>query len=42
MQRRLDGVRARMRADAVDAYVVHDPDNIFYLTNFANYVHERP
>ncbi len=42
MQRRLDRVRTRMEAAAVDAYVVHDPDNVFYLTNFANYVHERP
>ena len=42
MQRRLDRVRTRMESAAVDAYVVHDPDNVFYLTNFANYVHERP
>ena len=25
-----------------DAYVSYCPDNIFYLTNFANFVHERP
>ncbi len=42
MERRLAKVRARMAAEGLDAYVVHDPDNIYYLTNFANYVHERP
>jgi Xaa-Pro dipeptidase len=26
----------------LDAFVIADPDNIFWLTNFANYVHERP
>ncbi|MDX1733610.1 MAG: Xaa-Pro peptidase family protein, partial [Halioglobus sp.] len=26
----------------LDYYVCHDPANIFYLTNFANFVHERP
>ena len=42
MQRRLDRVRRRMADEALDAYVVHCPDNVFYLTNFHNYVHERP
>ncbi|MBK8062614.1 MAG: aminopeptidase P family N-terminal domain-containing protein [Gemmatimonadetes bacterium] len=39
---RLDRVRARMRSADVDVYVCFDPVNIYYLTNFANYVHERP
>ena len=26
----------------LDAYVTSTPDNTYYLTNFANYVHERP
>jgi Xaa-Pro dipeptidase len=42
MALRLARVRARMAAEDLDAYVVHCPDNVFYLTNFANYVHERP
>lgn len=32
---------AMARAD-LDFYVAQCPDNVFYLTNFANYVHERP
>lgn len=42
MARRLARVRQLMAGEQLDAYVVHCPDNIFYLTNFANYVHERP
>lgn len=42
MAQRLARVRERMRVEDLDAYVVHCPDNIFYLTNFHNYVHERP
>ncbi len=42
MARRLERVRERMAVERLDAYVVHCPDNVFYLTNFANYVHERP
>ena len=42
MTRRLDRVRQRMAAEGLDAQVVHCPDNVFYLTNFHNYVHERP
>lgn len=42
MATRIARVRRRMAAEDLDAYVVHCPDNIFYLTNFANYVHERP
>ncbi|MBW2316031.1 MAG: aminopeptidase P family protein [Deltaproteobacteria bacterium] len=42
MARRLARVRKGMAAENLDAYVVHCPDNVFYLTNFHNYVHERP
>jgi len=42
MARRLAGVRARMEEQRLDAYVVFSPDNVFYLSNFHNYVHERP
>jgi len=42
MERRLARVRERMAAESLDAYVAHGPDNVFYLTNFHNYVHERP
>tara|TARA_R110002049_G_scaffold9747_12_gene48882 strand:+ start:4898 stop:5983 length:1086 start_codon:yes stop_codon:yes gene_type:complete len=31
-----------MVTQCLDYYLCHDPDNIFYLTNFANFVHERP
>lgn len=31
-----------MAHESLDAYVVVDPDNVFYLTNFFNFVHERP
>ena len=31
-----------MRERGLDVYVSFDPTNIYYLTNFANYVHERP
>jgi Xaa-Pro dipeptidase len=39
---RLAKVRALMEKEGLDYYVAHDPVNIYYLTNFANYVHERP
>ncbi|VWD55585.1 M24 family metallopeptidase [Burkholderia contaminans] len=39
---RLDRVRARMAEAGLDRYVAFSPDNIYYLTNFANIVHERP
>lgn len=42
MAGRLARVRERMAGEGLDAYVVHCPDNVFYLTNFHNYVHERP
>lgn len=31
-----------MARAGLEALVVFNPDNIFYLTNFANFVHERP
>jgi Xaa-Pro dipeptidase len=39
---RLEKVRILMEEEGLDYYVAHDPVNIYYLTNFANYVHERP
>lgn len=42
MHRRLARVRELMTKHEVDVAVVASPDNVFYLTNFANYVHERP
>ena len=39
---RLEKVRALMAERNFDYYVSFDPVNIYYLTNFANYVHERP
>ncbi len=39
---RLDAVRTLMDDQSLDCYVSFDPVNIYYLTNFANYVHERP
>ena len=42
MALRLSRVRAEMEKQGLDYYVAHCPDNVFYLTNFANYVHERP
>lgn len=39
---RLARARELMAQQSLDAYVVHDPDNVFYLTNFYNFVHERP
>ena len=42
MARRLEAVRSRMAEVDLAAYVVVDVHNVYYLTNFANYVHERP
>ena len=39
---RLRTVREAMSVSGLTHYVVSNPDNVFYLTNFANYVHERP
>jgi len=42
LARRLEKVRALMKKKRLDCYVSFDPVNIYYLTNFANNVHERP
>ena len=39
---RLEKVRILMVQQSLDYYISFDPVNIYYLTNFANYVHERP
>ena len=39
---RLDKVRDLMKQKRLDYYVSFDPVNVYYLTNFANSVHERP
>lgn len=39
---RLERVREKMKEQDLDYYVSFDPVNIYYLTNFAFYVHERP
>ena len=39
---RLARVREKMKAENLDTYVAYDPVNVYYLTNFYNYVHERP
>lgn len=39
---RVKRVQARMAEAGLDRYVAFSPDNINYLTNFANAVHERP
>ena len=42
MQARKDKVMAEMAVQGYDAVVIFDPDNVFWLTQFANFVHERP
>lgn len=42
MATRLHKVQARMEEAGLDAFVTADVDNILWLTNFANFVHERP
>jgi Xaa-Pro dipeptidase len=39
---RVARVQAQITEEGLDYYLCHDPDNVFYLTNFANFVHERP
>jgi Xaa-Pro dipeptidase len=39
---RVARVQAKLAEEGLDYYLCHDPDNVFYLTNFANFVHERP
>ncbi len=40
--RRRNALQSKMTDLGLDFYLCRDPDNIFYLTNFANFVHERP
>lgn len=35
-------VREKMEKAGLSAFVSFDPNNVYYLTNFANFVHERP
>lgn len=42
MQSRIQKVREMMTEAGLTHYVCASPDNVFYLTNFANYIHERP
>lgn len=42
MQSRIQKVREMMTEAGLTHYVCACPDNVFYLTNFANYIHERP
>jgi Xaa-Pro dipeptidase len=39
---RLAKVQGLMQAQELDTYVSFDPVNVYYLTHFANNVHERP
>lgn len=39
---RISAVQSKMMDHGLDYYLCVNPDNIFYLTNFANFVHERP
>ncbi len=40
--KRLEKVRKLMKEQDLDYYISFNPVNIYYLTNFAFYVHERP
>lgn len=42
LNKRLEKVRNLMQRENLDYYISFDPVNIYYLTNFANNVHERP
>ncbi len=42
LNKRLENVRSLMQQNNLDYYISFDPVNIYYLTNFANNVHERP
>lgn len=39
---RVQKVQARMAKEGLTHFVFVDPDNILWLTNFANFIHERP
>ncbi|MFW9938830.1 MAG: aminopeptidase P family N-terminal domain-containing protein, partial [Candidatus Thorarchaeota archaeon] len=42
LENRLESVRNLMKIQDLDYFISFDPVNIYYLTNFANNVHERP
>lgn len=42
IQNRKNKIIAQMHSQGFDAMVIFDPDNVYWLTNFANFVHERP
>ncbi len=42
LSNRLEKVRTLMKQQDLDYYISFNPVNIYYLTNFAFYVHERP
>ena len=42
LSNRLKNVRRLMKEQNLDYYISFNPVNIYYLTNFAFYVHERP
>ncbi|MEJ2248146.1 MAG: Xaa-Pro peptidase family protein [Candidatus Lokiarchaeota archaeon] len=42
LSNRLNKVRKLMLKNNFDYYISFDPTNIYYLTNFAFYIHERP
>ena len=42
IETRLARIRSAMQDEGLTHLVASCPDNVFYLTNFANYVHERP
>ncbi len=42
IENRFNRLWENMDENSLDYYVCVSTDNIFYLTNFANYVHERP
>ena len=41
LSNRLEKVRKLMKKENFDYYISFDPINIYYLTNFAFYVHEH-
>lgn len=42
INQRKEKIIAQMKANNFDAVVIFDPDNVYWLTNFANFIHERP
>ena len=42
ISQRIAKLQSAMIENGLDYYLCVNPDNVFYLTNFANFVHERP